>query len=144
MNALRRIKSKIKAEIPSIVVSSLEFATWLMEGSELIPQHHLFAVCRPGSALFALCFWTCQFAAGADWAGQGTKWFVMSFTNELTNRFGVGSVDFHGNLAFFRVLEMSREQSRCDNNFSLCRSNGAARKVQPQRPQLLSNAVEPR
>ena len=111
----------------SIVVSSLEFATWLMEGSELIPQHHLFAVCRPGSALFGLCFWTCQFAAGANWAGQGTKWFVMSLTNELTNRFGVGSVDFHGNLASCRVLEMSREQSRCDNNFSLCRSKLAAR-----------------
>ena len=97
-----------------------------MEGLELIPQQHLFAISCPGSAHFGLCFWTCQFAAGANWAGQGTKWFVMSLTNELTNRFGVGSVDFHGNLAFFRVLEMSREQSRCDNNFSLCRSKLAA------------------
>mgnify|MGYP004221067327 CR=1 FL=1 len=79
-----------------------------------------------GSAFFDLYFWTCQFAAGADWAGQSTKWFVMPVTNELTNRFGVGSVDFHWNLASSRVLEMSREQSRCDNNFSLSRSKLAA------------------
>ena len=44
----------------------------------------------------------------------------MSLTNELTNWFGVGSVDFHANRASFRVLEIPREQSRCDNNFYSC------------------------
>lgn len=50
----------------------------------------------------------------------------MPLTDELTNGFGVGSVDFHWNHAFPRVLEMSREQSRSDNNFSPCRSKLAA------------------
>ena len=81
-----------------------------MEVSELISPHQLlFDSSRLGSALFGLCFWTGQFAAGADWAGQSTKWFVMTLTNELTNRFGVGSVDFHWNFASCRVLEMSQE-----------------------------------
>ncbi len=33
----------------------------------------------------------------------------MSLTNELTNWFGVGSVDFHSNRASLRDLELSRE-----------------------------------
>ena len=50
----------------------------------------------------------------------------MSLTNELTNWFGVGSMDFHSNRASVRVLGLSREQSRCDNNFSLSRNKLAA------------------
>ena len=50
----------------------------------------------------------------------------MPVMNELTNRLGVGSMDFHCDLACSTVLEMSREQSRPDNNFSLCRSKLAA------------------
>ncbi len=71
---------------------------------------------------FGLRIWSCKFAAGANWAGQSTKWLVKSLANELTNGFGVGSVDFHWNHVLPRVLEMTREQSRPDSNFSPCRS----------------------
>ena len=38
----------------SIVVSSLEFATWLMEGAELIPQH-LFLLSAARDQLSLVC-----------------------------------------------------------------------------------------
>jgi hypothetical protein len=48
-----------------------------------------------GSALFGLSLEANEFATGANWASQGTKWFVIFFANQLTNGFGMGSVDFH-------------------------------------------------
>ena len=107
-SAVSKAKSRLKCS--QFLWFYLKFATGPMEVSELISPHQLFFdSSRLGSALFGLCFWTGQFAAGADWAGQSTKWFVMTLTNELTNRFGVGSVDFHWNLASCRVLEMAQE-----------------------------------
>jgi|TARA_B100000073_G_scaffold28312_1_gene21675 hypothetical protein len=47
------------------------------------------------SVVFVWCFRMNEFAGWAYWAGQSSKWFVMAFTNERTNRFGMGSVDFH-------------------------------------------------
>ena len=44
---------------------------------------------------FDLCCLTGKSVAGTNWASQGAKWLVFSLTNEFTNWFGVGGVDFH-------------------------------------------------
>ena len=150
MNAFRCIKSKIKAEMLSVFVTLLEicyraygciwidittpvdtsfwletlsFATaksqiWLMTR-----QWHASVLCRSALLFLDLCCLTCKSAAWANWTCQSAKWLVISLTDKFTNWFGMGSVDFQSNLASSRVLELPREQSRWDNNFSSCRSN---------------------
>ncbi len=44
---------------------------------------------------FDLCCLTSKSVAGTNWASQSAKWLVFSLTNELTNWFSVGGVDFH-------------------------------------------------
>ena len=60
---------------------------------------------------FDLCCLTSKSVAGTNWASQSAKWLVFSLTNEFTNWFGVGGVDFHSERA--RKMVVSGLLLRC-------------------------------